>query len=80
MAELLALPAQMVVLQTKTAKAATLDILTTHCISSAVSDNLKSKENTLEEVESTTDELKSRDESLEEVQAKSAVPKTKVNI
>ncbi|GLT33296.1 hypothetical protein SLA2020_078980 [Shorea laevis] len=32
---------QMVVLQTKTAKAATLDILTTHCISSAMSDDLK---------------------------------------
>ncbi|KAK9925241.1 hypothetical protein M0R45_033570 [Rubus argutus] len=34
---------QTVVLQTKTAKAATLDILTTHCISSSVSDDLKTK-------------------------------------
>ncbi|KAL6287986.1 hypothetical protein ACE6H2_012376 [Prunus campanulata] len=33
---------QMVVLQTKTAKAATLDILLTHCIPSAMSDDLKS--------------------------------------
>ncbi|XP_039068243.1 protease Do-like 9 [Hibiscus syriacus] len=33
---------QIVVLQTKAAKAATLDILTTHCISSAMSDDLKS--------------------------------------
>ncbi|OVA03711.1 Peptidase S1 [Macleaya cordata] len=32
---------QIVVLQTKTAKAATLDILTTHCIPSAMSDDLK---------------------------------------
>nr|DAD31013.1 TPA_asm: hypothetical protein HUJ06_009864 [Nelumbo nucifera] len=32
---------QLVVLQTKTAKAATLDILTTHCIPSAMSDDLK---------------------------------------
>ena len=32
---------QIVVLQTKAAKAATLDILTTHCISSAMSDDLK---------------------------------------
>ncbi|XP_019197315.1 PREDICTED: protease Do-like 9 [Ipomoea nil] len=32
---------QVVVLQTKTAKAATLDILTTHCIPSAMSDDLK---------------------------------------
>ncbi|XP_026402350.1 protease Do-like 9 [Papaver somniferum] len=32
---------QIVVLQTKTAKAATLDILTTHCIPSPVSDDLK---------------------------------------
>lgn len=32
---------QVVVLQTKTAKAATADILTTHCISSAMSDDLK---------------------------------------
>ncbi|KAM0958108.1 hypothetical protein ACFX13_023851 [Malus domestica] len=40
---------QMAVLQTKTAKSATLDILTTHCISSSMSDDLKTKENTLEE-------------------------------
>ncbi|GMI99161.1 degradation of periplasmic proteins 9, DegP protease 9 [Hibiscus trionum] len=33
---------QIVVLQTKAAKAATLDILTTHCITSAMSDDLKS--------------------------------------
>ncbi|XP_004306333.1 PREDICTED: protease Do-like 9-like [Fragaria vesca subsp. vesca] len=33
---------QMVALQTKTAKAATLDILLTHCIPSAMSDDLKS--------------------------------------
>lgn len=33
---------QIVVLQTSNAKAATLDILTTHCISSAMSDDLKS--------------------------------------
>ncbi|GMJ04232.1 degradation of periplasmic proteins 9, DegP protease 9 [Hibiscus trionum] len=33
---------QIVVLKTKAAKAATLDILTTHCISSAMSDDLKS--------------------------------------
>ncbi|KAI4336108.1 hypothetical protein L6164_014677 [Bauhinia variegata] len=33
---------QIVVLNTKTAKAATLDILTTHCIPSAISDDLKS--------------------------------------
>ncbi|KAM0936488.1 putative peptidase Do [Dioscorea sansibarensis] len=33
---------QIVVLHTKTAKAATLDILTTHCIPSAMSDDLKS--------------------------------------
>ncbi|KAL2321871.1 hypothetical protein Fmac_026250 [Flemingia macrophylla] len=33
---------QIVVLRTKTAKAATLDILTTHCIPSAMSDDLKS--------------------------------------
>ncbi|KAF3437081.1 hypothetical protein FNV43_RR19834 [Rhamnella rubrinervis] len=33
---------QIVVLQTKTAKAATLDILATHCIPSAMSDDLKS--------------------------------------
>ncbi|KAK8710223.1 hypothetical protein V6N13_145558 [Hibiscus sabdariffa] len=33
---------QIVVLQTKAAKAATLDILKTHCISSAMSDDLKS--------------------------------------
>ncbi|KAK8586905.1 hypothetical protein V6N13_085921 [Hibiscus sabdariffa] len=33
---------QIVVLQTKAAKAATLDILATHCISSAMSDDLKS--------------------------------------
>jgi len=32
---------QIVVLETKTAKAATLDILTTHCIPSAMSDDLK---------------------------------------
>ncbi|OMP11539.1 Serine endopeptidase DegP2 [Corchorus olitorius] len=32
---------QIAVLQTKAAKAATLDILTTHCISSAMSDDLK---------------------------------------
>ncbi|XP_068637979.1 protease Do-like 9 [Aristolochia californica] len=32
---------QLVVLQTKTAKAATQDILTTHCIPSAISDDLK---------------------------------------
>ncbi|KAG2307708.1 hypothetical protein Bca52824_027456 [Brassica carinata] len=32
---------QIVVLQTKTAKEATLDILTTHCIPSAMSDDLK---------------------------------------
>ncbi|KAF3582627.1 hypothetical protein DY000_02033973 [Brassica cretica] len=32
---------QIVVLQTKTAKMATLDILTTHCIPSAMSDDLK---------------------------------------
>ncbi|OVA16284.1 Peptidase S1 [Macleaya cordata] len=32
---------QLVVLQTKTAKAATLDILSTHCIPSAMSDDLK---------------------------------------
>ncbi|WOK95421.1 protease Do-like 9 [Canna indica] len=32
---------QIVVLQTKTAKAATLDILATHCISSSMSDDLK---------------------------------------
>ncbi|KAJ0960401.1 hypothetical protein J5N97_001763 [Dioscorea zingiberensis] len=32
---------QIVVLQTKTAKAATMDILTTHCIPSAMSDDLK---------------------------------------
>ncbi|XP_043724938.1 protease Do-like 9 [Telopea speciosissima] len=32
---------QIVVLQTKTAKTATLDILTTHCIPSAISDDLK---------------------------------------
>ncbi|KAF5184713.1 Protease do-like [Thalictrum thalictroides] len=32
---------QIVVLQTKNAKAATLDILTTHCIPSAMSDDLK---------------------------------------
>lgn len=32
---------QIVVLQTKTAKAATLDILATHCIPSAMSDDLK---------------------------------------
>ncbi|KAM7475550.1 hypothetical protein LguiB_022793 [Lonicera macranthoides] len=32
---------QIVVLQTKTAKAATVDILTTHCIPSAMSDDLK---------------------------------------
>jgi len=33
---------QLVVLETKTAKAATQDILTTHCIPSAVSEDLKS--------------------------------------
>nr|XP_011465390.1 PREDICTED: protease Do-like 9 [Fragaria vesca subsp. vesca] len=33
---------QMVTLQTKTAKAATLDILLKHCIPSAMSDDLKS--------------------------------------
>lgn len=33
---------QIVVLRTKAAKAATLDILTTHCIPSATSDDLKS--------------------------------------
>lgn len=33
---------QIVVLRSKTAKAATLDILTTHCIPSAISDDLKS--------------------------------------
>ncbi|XP_010272003.1 PREDICTED: protease Do-like 9 [Nelumbo nucifera] len=33
---------QLVVLHTKTAKAATLDILTTHCVPSAISDDLKS--------------------------------------
>ena len=33
---------QLVVLETKTAKAATRDILTTHCIPSAVSEDLKS--------------------------------------
>ncbi|KAL6997203.1 Protease Do-like 9 [Sarracenia purpurea var. burkii] len=33
---------QIVVLRTKAAKAATLDILTTHCIPSAMSDDLKS--------------------------------------
>ena len=32
---------QIVVLETKTAKAATQDILTTHCIPSAMSDDLK---------------------------------------
>ena len=32
---------QIVVLKTSTAKAATLDILTTHCIPSAISDDLK---------------------------------------
>ncbi|KAJ0105851.1 hypothetical protein Patl1_17992 [Pistacia atlantica] len=32
---------QIVVLRTKTAKAAILDILTTHCIPSAMSDDLK---------------------------------------
>lgn len=32
---------QIVVLRTKTAKAATLDILATHCIPSATSDDLK---------------------------------------
>lgn len=32
---------QIVVLKTSTAKAATLDILTTHCIPSAMSDDLK---------------------------------------
>jgi hypothetical protein len=32
---------QIVVLQSKTAKAATLDILATHCIPSAMSDDLK---------------------------------------
>lgn len=33
---------QIVVLRTKTAKEATLDILATHCIPSAMSDDLKS--------------------------------------
>jgi hypothetical protein len=33
---------QIVVLRTETAKAATLDILATHCIPSAMSDDLKS--------------------------------------
>lgn len=58
----------MVVLQTKTARAATLDILMTHCISSAMSDDLMTKENTLEEVQSTLDDPKTRDTILEEVQ------------
>ncbi|KAM1918861.1 hypothetical protein FF1_023440 [Malus domestica] len=57
---------QMVVLQTKTAKAATLHILTTHCISSSVSDDLKTKENTLEEVHSMANDL--RDTILEKVE------------
>ncbi|KAM1187342.1 hypothetical protein ACFX2I_023381 [Malus domestica] len=55
---------QMVVLQTKTAKAATL--LTTHCISSSMSDDLKTKENTLEEVHSMANDL--RDTILEKVE------------
>ncbi|XP_034209492.1 protease Do-like 9 isoform X2 [Prunus dulcis] len=59
---------QMVVLQTNTARAATLDILTTHCISSAMSDDLMTKENALEEVQSTLDDPKTRDTILEEVQ------------
>lgn len=54
---------QMVVLQTKAAKAAMLDILTTHCISSSMSDDLKTKENALEEVNSMADDL--RDTILE---------------
>lgn len=58
------LPAQMVVLQTKTARAATLDILMTHCISSAMSDDLMSKENSLEEVQSTLDDPKTRDNNF----------------
>ncbi|XP_050382708.1 protease Do-like 9 [Argentina anserina] len=41
---------QVVVLQTKNAKAATLDILATHCISSSMSDDLKIKDNMLQEV------------------------------
>ncbi|KAM1273384.1 hypothetical protein ACFX2H_023285 [Malus domestica] len=57
---------QMVVLQTKTAKAATLDILTTHCISSSVSDDFKTRENTLEEVLSMANDL--RDTILEKVE------------
>ncbi|KAM5581580.1 protease Do-like 9 [Rosa sericea] len=51
---------QMVVLQTKTAKAATLDILTTHCISSSMSDDLKTKDIMLQEVESLSDDLKTK--------------------
>ncbi|KAH0984794.1 hypothetical protein GBA52_011971 [Prunus armeniaca] len=59
---------QMVVLQTKIARAATLDILMTHCISSAVSDDLMTKENTSEEVQLTLDDPKTSDTILEEVQ------------